>query len=72
MSPAVQVTCSLLLSFGVTLVVLLRELWIVRRYRGGDDRDPRRTPAPSPRPLPPCLVPTEQWRAPAARTRELA
>ena len=71
MSPAVQVTCSLLLSFGVTLVILLRELWITRRHRGGDDRDPRREPAPQPRPLPPCLVPNEQWRAPA-RVRELA
>ena len=71
MSPALQVTWSLLLSFGVTLVILLRELWIARRYRGGDDRDSRPTPAPEPRPLPPCLVPTEQWRAPS-RARELA
>ena len=71
MSPAVQVTCSLLLSFIVTVIVLLRELWLSRRRRGGDDRDPRRDPTPQPRPLPPCLVPTEQWRAPV-RTRELA
>ena len=71
MSPAVQVAWSLVLSFGVTVIVLLRELWLARRNRGGDDRDPRRTPTPGPRPLPPCLVPTEQWRAPR-RTRELA
>ncbi len=71
MSPAVQVTWSLLLSFGVTVVILVREMWIARRNRGGDDRDPRREPTPQPRPLPPCLIPNEQWRAPA-RTRELA
>ncbi len=72
MSPAVQVTCSLVLSFAVTAIVLLREVWLARRNRGGgDDRDPRHDPAPQPPPLPPCLVPTEQWRAPV-RTRELA
>ncbi len=71
MSPAVQVTCSLLLSLAVTLFILLRELWLSRRHRGGDDRDPRRVPPPPPRPLPPCLVPTDQWRAPT-RVREPA
>ena len=71
MSPVVQVTWSLLLSLGVTVVILLRELWIARRNRGDDDRDPRPAPSPGPRPLPPCLVPTEQWRAPS-RSRELA
>ena len=71
MSPAAQVTFSCLLSFGVLLIVLLRELWVLRRYRGNNDGDPRRAPDPQPRPLPPCLVPNEHWRAPT-RVRELA
>ncbi len=75
---AVQVVVSGGLSLGVLLLVALQEWRAIRRNRGGDE-DWRRPPAnPSPDPsrggngaLPTCLIPTDQWRAPA-RTRELA
>ncbi len=74
MDPAVQVICSMSLSFGVPLAIAVRELIMLRR--GGGTRD-RKLPEPTPvapissgsRPLPPCLIP--QVPARPARTREL-
>ncbi len=62
------------------LLIALHELRTLRRFRGGDDDGPRRTPAPGPKPspggtraLPPCLVPNANWRAPSlARVTEPA
>ena len=80
MSPALQVILSGCLSFGIPLLIALYELRNLRRYRGGD-RGGWRRPAPVRPPvpsgggdtaLPACLVPNEQWRAPARRMRELA
>ena len=82
MSPAVQVILSGCLSFGIPLLIALYELRNLRRYRGGGGgwRWPARAPRPRPTQggtLPPCLIPTAQWRAPAPRpvrppVRELA
>lgn len=77
MNPATQAMLSGGLSFGAVLLVAINELRTLRRGRRGDEDGPRRAPPPPPRPspggtrvLPACLVPTEQWRAPA-RAREL-
>ncbi len=77
-SPALQVTLSGGLSFGIPLVLAIRELIIMRRRPRNSGGGPGPGPAPTPRPisgggrsLPICLIPTEQWRAPE-RTRELA
>ena len=77
LNPAVQVVLSGTLSFGIPLMIAIYELRSLRRYRGGDGgwRRPAPDPLPRPtrdgsRPLPACLIPTEQWRAPS-RVREL-
>ncbi len=79
MSPAVQVVLSGCLSFGIPLLIALFELRSLRRYRGGGGwRRPSPAPQPRPmqggtRPLPACLIPTAQWRAPGpvrVRVRE--
>jgi hypothetical protein len=55
MSPGLQVILSGTLTFGVPLVVAVRELVVTKR--GGGWR-PERLPEPQPRkPLPPCLIP---------------
>jgi hypothetical protein len=78
LNPAVQVMLSGGLSLGVPLMIAIYELRSLRRYRGGDEGWPRPAPDPKPsptrdgsRPLPACLIPTEQWRAPV-RVKELA
>ena len=79
LSPAVQVVLSGCLSFGIPLLIAIYELRNLRRYRGGGGgwRRPAPNPPPRPmdngtRPLPACLVPTPQWRAPSpSRIREL-
>jgi hypothetical protein len=58
LNPAVQVMLSGGLSLGVPLMIAIYELRSLRPKRDGS------------RPLPACLIPTEQWRAPA-RPREL-
>ncbi len=82
MSPALQVILSACLSFGVPLLIAIYELRSLRRYRGGgggwQTPSPRTPPRPTQggfRPLPTCLVPTAQWRAPSptpVRVREPA
>ncbi len=75
---AAQIALSGGLSLGVPLLIALYEWRSIRRKRNDDDdgrRDPK-NPAPIPlkgdaKRLPPCLIPTDQWRAPA-RERELA
>jgi hypothetical protein len=78
LNPAVQVVLSGTLSFGVPLVIALWELRSLRRHRRGGGNWPRPAPEPTPRPslgglkpLPPCLIPNEHWRAPARRVTEL-
>ena len=77
LNPVVQVVLSGTLSFGIPLLIALYELRSLRRYRPGGGGWQRPAPQPLPRPppggthpLPACLIPTEQWRAPA-RAREL-
>ena len=82
MSPAVQVVLSGCLSFGIPLLIAVYELRSLRRYRGGGGGWRRPAPPPPPRPmqggtrpLPACLIPTAQWRAPSpgpVRVREPA
>ena len=78
MSPALQVTLSGGLSFGIPLVLAIREIIVMRRRPRGGGGGGGARPVTSPRPtsggtrtLPTCLIPTDQWRAPS-RTRELA
>ena len=77
MSPAMQVALSGGLSFGIPLVLAVREVIAMRRRPRGSGGGPGPQPTPPPRPisggdrsLPVCLIPTDQWRAPS-RTREL-
>jgi len=53
MRPELQVFLSGCLTFGVPLVLAVRELMLLRR--GGSWR-PDPAPEPQPRPLPPCLL----------------
>ena len=83
-NPAVQVVLSGGLSFGIPLLIAMYELRSLRRYRGGGGGWLRPAPDPqprpnhdgghslgNPRPLPACLIPNDQWRAPV-RVREIA
>jgi hypothetical protein len=75
MRPELQVFLSGCLTFGVPLILALRELVVLRRGNGGGWR-PRRVPETAPRPLPPCLLVPTAPRRPApvenvTRTREL-
>jgi hypothetical protein len=64
MSPELQVILSGSLTFGVPLVIAVREIVVTRR--GGGWR-PERLPEPRPvRPLPPCLLPPPRPRLPIA------
>jgi hypothetical protein len=66
MSPTLQVVLSGTLTFGVPLVVAVRELVVTKR--GGGWR-PERLPEPQPRkPLPPCLLPPPRPNRPYADT----
>lgn len=80
MESAVQLALSAGLTLGIPLLIAVFE-WRASRRKGRDDDDGRRPPhVPAPRPLcgterrlPPCLIPTDQWRAPIrTRERELA
>ena len=81
LSPALQVILSACLSFGIPLLIALYEFRMRRHRKGGGGwptPSPRTPPRPiqgGSRPLPPCLVPTAQWRGPApapVRVREPA
>jgi hypothetical protein len=76
MSPALQVTLSGGLSFGLPLVLALHELIALRRRHGPPGDGSGKPPEPGPKPapsgignLPICLIPTAQWRAPGPRDR---
>ena len=85
MPPVVQVVLSGTLTFGVPLLLALRELHALRRIGPGpDDRDrgpdpgPQLPPGDSPparqlpsKPLPACLVPTPRPVRVAGRAKEL-
>ena len=70
MSPATQVILSGLLTFGVPLLLAIRELIALRRWRdepgGGDGRvEPQPLPLPpgggmATKPLPACLIPVRR------------
>jgi hypothetical protein len=74
MSDATFVLLTATLKFGVLFGLGIRELWLLRRLRHRDDRDPGPREAPAPaapsggagRPLPPELIPR-----PAARPKQL-
>jgi hypothetical protein len=64
MSPGLQVFLSGTLTFGVPLVVAVREIVVTKR--GGGWR-PERLPEQRPtKPLPPCLIPPPRPRGPLA------
>ena len=64
MSPELQVILSGSLTFGVPLVIAVREIIVTKR--GGGWR-PERLPEPRPvKPLPPCLVPSPRPLGPIA------
>ena len=66
MRPGLFVVLSGCLTFGVPLVLALRELWLLNR---GNDRSggwrPPPAPQTGPKPLPPCLLEAFQPRTPA-------
>jgi hypothetical protein len=74
MSDEMFILLSATLKFGLVFGFGFRELWLLRRLRDQDRRDPGPEPAPTPaapsggagRPLPDCLIPR-----PVARPREL-
>lgn len=75
MSPAAQITCSFCLTFGVPAVLAVRELWALRRGRGGGwSPDPAPEPVkpvpPEGRSLPDCLIP-KPWNKAPERELEL-
>jgi hypothetical protein len=58
MTPEKQVLLSSLLTFGVPLVLAVRELIVTRRRPSGGGRPRHEVPdEPRPRPLPDCLIP---------------
>lgn len=57
LSPALFVILSGCLTFGVPLLLALRELHLLRRRPNDGGYRPDPAPEPAPRPLPPCLVP---------------
>jgi hypothetical protein len=77
MSPELQILLSGALTFGVPLLLAVRELVLLRRApRGGwrpDPTPPAPTPPPPPsgeKPLPDCLIPKPLPKS-ATRPREL-
>ena len=71
MAPGTQVVLSGLLTFGVPLVLALRELRELRRRPRGGWEPPAHEPVPvPPRPLPDCLIPKPLPHA-IRRIREL-
>ena len=76
MRPELFVLLSGCLTFGVPLILAIRELAVLRRGRnsGGGWRPPP-APEPGPKPLPPCLLVAFQPRPPVSekpRVLELA
>jgi hypothetical protein len=78
MAPVAQIALSGMLTFGVPVLLAVREFVAVQRRPKAtppDDQPPPPAPRPVPpgdiysRPLPDCLIPK---RLPAARLRELA
>ncbi len=65
MAPATQIFLSGVLTFGVPLVLAVRELIVIRRRPSGGPPDDQPPPPPKPvppndtysRPLPACLIP---------------
>jgi hypothetical protein len=68
MRPEVQIFLSGCLTFGVPLVLAIRELVLLRRH-DGDDWPRDRPPEDTPKPLPPCLLVPFQTSPPPAETR---
>jgi hypothetical protein len=64
MRPELQVILSGSLTFGVPLILAVRELLILRRGSGGWRPDPKPEDE-TPKPLPPCLLIHFQPRPPA-------
>ncbi|MBV9654112.1 MAG: hypothetical protein JOZ42_06070 [Acetobacteraceae bacterium] len=76
MRPALQIFLSGCLTFGVPLLLALRELHALRRHGGdgGWGPDPKPAPETHPKPLPPCLLVAFQpvgKPSETARAREL-
>jgi hypothetical protein len=84
MTQAAQILLSGALTFGVPLVLAVRDLMTLRRGRGGDNRPPQaETPPPPPhtgsptlrpeprRELPACLIPVRLAQS-EQRVREFA
>ena len=81
MAPALQVTLSCALSFGIPLLFAMHEMRAMRRpWHGPDDRDNGPGPAPTPpppsdspalKPLPACLIPNLPPAQPVTRERVL-
>ncbi len=69
MRPELQIFLSGCLTFGVPLVLALRELVLLRRH-DGDDWPRDRPPEDGPKPLPPCLlVPFKDCPAPVETSK---
>jgi hypothetical protein len=61
MAPGVHVVLSGCLTFGVPLVMAIRELMVLRRGDGGAwPGDPVPETPPLPKPLPDCLIPRRE------------
>jgi hypothetical protein len=56
MRPEIQVILSGSLTFGVPLILAVRELYILRRGSGGGWRPDPKPDDVTPKPLPPCLL----------------
>jgi hypothetical protein len=83
MAPSTQIVLSGCLTFGVPMLVALRELFTLRRGGGSWRPDPKPTPPPLPtmpptgaspyrKPLPACLIPVRQPEPERTRVLEPA
>jgi hypothetical protein len=74
LSPALFVILSGCLTFGVPLLLAVRELHLLRRRPNDGGFRPDPAPPPAPKPLPPCLIPVRMPAPPretASRRPEL-
>jgi hypothetical protein len=70
MAPGVHVVLSGCLTFGVPLVMAIRELMVLRRGGGGAwPGDPTPEMPPLPKPLPDCLIPRRDLVPPQETVR---